>query len=181
MDIGMARDIKTKDGTLNEFEKGFILALVENGGNMSAAARSAGYTGANPSAKGKLVMAKPGVQALVKTATQEMLGGTMALEALATVRNLARGGKSESVRLRAAEVVLERAGVQAEGLAVAQVGSVVINLNYQEKTGGTRGDVNETDPGVQKQGGTVTHTPSPLTGDDEIEAEYVEIDELKEQ
>jgi len=98
---------------LNEQQQKFVLAYSSNGGNATAAAKTAGYSAATAGVQGGQLLRKPHVLRAVQDAQRDALRtcGTAAIE---TLRGLMRHSKSERIRLGAAVSILDRAGLTAK-------------------------------------------------------------------
>lgn len=95
---------------LTEKQMALVDTLVTTGGTLKEAAKAAGYA---PGESGRVSASRaiklPHVQQyMMQRVTEEL--GLAATGAVSTVGRLARGAKSEYVRLQAAQDILDRAG-----------------------------------------------------------------------
>lgn len=95
---------------LTKRQKALVEAYVANGGNLTRAAEEAGYAEGNSGrVTAQKAMKTPHVQQYLMQQVSEAFS-QHAAAAVQTVAQLSRNGKSEYVRLQAAQDLLDRAG-----------------------------------------------------------------------
>ena len=95
---------------LTEKQKAFAIAYVNNGGNRSQAAISAGYHSNRANQSGYQALSSPAVQAAIRKEAEDLLNSNVGIGAKVLVE-LATTSKSDSVRLQAAQSLLDRGGL----------------------------------------------------------------------
>ena len=95
---------------LTEKQKAFAIAYVNNGGNRTQAAISAGYSTKVAKQSGYQALTSPAVQAAIRLEAEHVLNTNVGLAAKVLVE-LATTSKSDGVRLAAASALLDRGGM----------------------------------------------------------------------
>lgn len=105
-------------------------AYVANGGHLTKAAKEAGYAeGKSGRVSAYKAMKTPHVQQYLMQRVAEELGQHAAM-AVGTVANLAKQGKSEYVKLQAAQDLLDRAGFKPVDRSQVQVaGDIKVSID----------------------------------------------------
>jgi phage terminase small subunit len=96
---------------LSELESGFVAAYLATGGvNATQAALTAGYSENGAAVRAHELLKRPRVLAAIREGAEQALqrGVAMAADVLA---DLAKNAKSEAVKLKAAEALLDRGGL----------------------------------------------------------------------
>jgi phage terminase small subunit len=114
----MARPLGITNGQMTDMQRAFVSNLVENGGNMTAAAEAAGYKDAKVS--GWRTARLPHVQTAVQAEIRRSLSTDLSTLALGVVRGILEDPTMEpKIRLDAAKVALDRGGYVAPKAADA--------------------------------------------------------------
>ena len=114
----MAKPLGIANGQMTDMQRAFVANLVENGGNMTAAAEAAGYKDAKVS--GWRTARLPHVQTAVQAEIRRALGTDLSTLALGVVRGILEDVTMEpKIRLDAAKVALDRGGYVAPKAADA--------------------------------------------------------------
>jgi hypothetical protein len=93
-----------------EKQKHFAIAYVRNGGNGTNAAKEAGYIGTRPDQSAHQALSSSIVQNLIRIEAVNLLNANVAIGARVLV-DLAQTSKSDSVKLQAAQSLLDRGGL----------------------------------------------------------------------
>jgi phage terminase small subunit len=99
-----------RNSPLTEKQRLFAIAYVNNGGNRAKAAISAGYHAKRANQSGYQALTSPVVQAAIRKEAEDLLNSNVGLAAKVLVE-LATTSKSDSVRLQAAQSLLDRGGL----------------------------------------------------------------------
>lgn len=115
---------------LTKRQRMLVEAYVANGGNLTKAAQEAGYAEGNSGrVSAYKAMKTPHVQQYLMQAVAEELGQHAAM-AVGTVAALAKTGKSEYVKLQAAQDLLDRAGFKPIDRSQVQVaGDIKVSID----------------------------------------------------
>ena len=108
MDKGKGSRALTEDGVTSNQEL-FCRYYLETGGARRKSAELAGYAKKHAGSQASELLANPRVRARIHTLTREGFAVAGA-EAFQVVMYLMRNAKSETVRLRAADSIMDRAG-----------------------------------------------------------------------
>jgi len=99
-----------RNSPLTEKQKAFAIAYVNNGGNRTQAAISAGYHSKRANQSAYQALTSPAVQAAIRKEAEDLLNANVGIGAKVLVE-LATTSKSDSVRLQAAQSLLDRGGL----------------------------------------------------------------------
>ena len=115
---------------LTKRQRGLVEAYVANGGNLSRAAEEAGYAPGNSGrVTAQKAMKLPHVQQYMMQQVAEAFS-QHAAGAVSTVAQLAKNGKSEYVKLQAAQDLLDRAGFKPIDRSQIQVaGDIKVSID----------------------------------------------------
>ena len=91
-------------------QEAFAIAYVNNGGNRKQAAIAAGYHSKRADQSAYQALSSPVVQAAIKKEAEDLLNANVGIAAKVLVE-LATTSKSDSVRLQAAQSLLDRGGL----------------------------------------------------------------------
>ena len=99
-----------------ELQGAFAVAFVDNGGNASKAARTAGYAANSARVMGSRLLDNPRVQHMIRDSQFRMVNGPLTSAALVTLRTALDPANDVpwSARLEAARTVLDRGGIVLE-------------------------------------------------------------------
>ena len=101
----------TGTGTLTKMQRDFVRDFVRNGGNGTAALRSAGYRTAHPGKQLYRLMNCPVVRHAIHQERDKLIGGKLANEALAVLGELMHDKATPApVRYQSARTILQMAG-----------------------------------------------------------------------
>jgi phage terminase small subunit len=111
-------------------QRNLVEAYVANGGNLTKAAEEAGYAPGNSGRTSAWkAMKTPHVQQYLMQVTAEAFSQHAAM-AVGTVAGLAKNGKSEYVKLQAAQDLLDRAGFKPIDRSQVQVaGDIRVSID----------------------------------------------------
>ena len=124
----------TGTGTLTKMQRDFVREYVRNGGNGSAALRSAGYRTAHPGKGVYRLLNCPVVRHAIHQEREKLIEGKMANEALSVLGELMNDKKTPApVRYQSARTVLQLAGHgSAQKEDPANVDRPLIEMSVEE-------------------------------------------------
>ena len=99
-----------RDQPLTEKQRLFAIAYVRTGGNRAQSAKEAGYEGVRADQSAYQALSSPAVQAAIRKEAENLLSANVGIGAKVMV-DLAISSKSDSVRLQAAQSLLDRGGL----------------------------------------------------------------------
>ncbi len=169
----ISNDVKPAFDRATPMQRRFILAYIVSGGMTTQSIRAAGYSGKGAGTRGTQVLAIPHVREAIRDMALKTLDVEMVVMALTTVHNLSVHAKSESVRLQAAQDILNRAKLAIpEAPERKQPGTVVINFGPPQPDG-THRDLADQREGVERLGNQSSPIPLPRT----VEGSYQIVDD----
>ena len=125
-----------KPELLNKRQKAFVLAMIDNGGDTTQAALTAGYCAKNARAAGYAVWRSAIVQESYKAAIWDMIasGAGVATKALLQI---AKEAESDHAKILAAKELLNRAGFISQQMQNTG-NAITINIGLPRDTGATQ-------------------------------------------
>lgn len=127
----MPSAITKSESQLTDLQRNFVVQLVENALNPTAAARAAGYT--DPKASAYYLLRQPHIAAAIREQRARLIGGDLANIALGTLRHvMVDSDAPAAARVSAARTVLEMSGELRKDAAADDAGKKLHEMTLDE-------------------------------------------------